>query len=88
MAQNSLIRWKLNLILRLVKKEHKIFYCHPSSPYQKGSCEVNHELLRRILPKGTSFDDLTQKNINLMMSHINSYKKKKTEQCVTIHSVQ
>lgn len=55
----------------------QIFYCHPSSPNEKGSCEVNHELLRRILPKGTSFDNLTQADINLMMSHINSYKRKK-----------
>lgn len=55
----------------------KIFYCHPSSPFEKGSCEVNHELLRRVLSKGTSFDDLTQKDINLMMSHINSYKRRK-----------
>ena len=55
----------------------QIFYCHPSSPYEKGSCEVNHELLRRILPKGTSFDELNQDNINLIMSHINSYKRKK-----------
>lgn len=55
----------------------KIFYCHPSSPFEKGSCEVNHELLRRILPKGTSFDNLTQNDINLIMSHINSYKRKK-----------
>ena len=54
-----------------------IFYCHPSSPFEKGSCEVNHELLRRILPKSTSFDDLTQEDINLIMSHINSYKRKK-----------
>ena len=54
-----------------------IFYCHPSSPFEKGSCEVNHELLRRILPKGTSFDDLTQDDINIIMSHINSYKRKK-----------
>ena len=22
-----------------------IFYCHPSSPFEKGECEVNHELL-------------------------------------------
>lgn len=29
----------------------QIFYCHPSSPNEKGSCEVNHELIRRILPK-------------------------------------
>lgn len=55
----------------------KIFYCHPASPYEKGSCEVNHELLRRILPKGTSFNELTQEDINLIMSHINSYKRKK-----------
>lgn len=55
----------------------KIFYCHPSSPYEKGSCEVNHELLRRILPKGTSFDNLTQDDVNLIMSHVNSYKRKK-----------
>lgn len=59
------------------KQRTKIFYCHPSSPYKKGSCEANHELIRRILPKGTSFYDLTQTDINLMMSHINSYKRKK-----------
>lgn len=55
----------------------QIFYCHPSSPFEKGACEVNHELLRRILPKGTPFDDLTQNDIDLIMSHINSYKRKK-----------
>jgi len=54
-----------------------IFYCDASSPYQKGSIEVNHELIRRILPKGTSFDNLTQEDISLMMNHINSYKRKK-----------
>lgn len=54
-----------------------IFYCDPGSPYQKGACEVNHELIRRILPKGTSFDALTQEDIFQMMNHINSYKRKK-----------
>lgn len=59
------------------EKRTQIFYCHPSSPNEKGSCEVNHELIRRILPKGTSFDNLNQDDINLIMSHINSYKRKK-----------
>lgn len=59
------------------EKRTQIFYCHPSSSFEKGSCEVNHELLRRILPKGTSFDNLNQDDINLIMSHINSYKRKK-----------
>lgn len=59
----------------------KIFYCEPRRSDQKGSCEVNHEFIRRILPKKTSFDNLTQEDINLMMSHINSYKRKKLNDC-------
>lgn len=55
----------------------RIFYCDPSSPHQKGAIEVNHELIRRILSKGTSFDLLTQEDVILAMNHINSYKRKK-----------
>ena len=66
-----------NSISEGLENRIQIFYCHPSSPNEKGSCEVNHELIRRILPKGTSFDELTQDDINLIMSHINSYKRKK-----------
>ena len=55
----------------------KVFYCDPNSPFQKGSIEVNHELIRRIVPKGKSFDNLTQENIEEMMNHINSYSRKK-----------
>lgn len=51
----------------------RIFYCDPSAPYQKGAAENNHEFIRRILPKGTSFDELTQEKVDLMMNHINSY---------------
>lgn len=54
-----------------------VFYCDPSCPYKKGAIEVNHELIRRMLPKGTSFNNLTQNDIFLMMDHINSYKRKK-----------
>lgn len=63
------------------EKRTQVFYCEPGRPDQKGSCEVNHELIRRILPKGISFDNLTQEDINLMMSHINSYKRKKLNNC-------
>ena len=51
----------------------RVFYCDPSAPYQKGAAENNHEFIRRILPKGTSFDGLTQDQVTLMMNHINSY---------------
>lgn len=55
----------------------RIFYCDPRRSDQKGSIEVTHELVRRILPKGTSFEFLSQEKVNLMMDHINSYKRKK-----------
>ena len=55
----------------------KMFYCDPSAPYQKGSCENNHEMIRRIIPKGEDIGQYTQEQINLMMSHINSYARKK-----------
>ena len=50
----------------------RVFYCDAGSPYQKGAIEVNHELIRRVLPQGTSFGNLTQDDISLMMNHINS----------------
>ena len=55
----------------------RIFYCDPQRSDQKGGCEVTHELIRRVLPKGTAFDRLSQEDIDLMMSHINSYTRKK-----------
>ena len=55
----------------------RVFYCDAGCPYQKGAIEVSHELIRRVLPKGTSFDELTQDDVNRMMDHINSYKRKK-----------
>lgn len=52
-----------------------VFYCDASAPGQKGSIEKNHELIRYVLPKGTSFDNLTQADITLLMDHINSYSR-------------
>jgi IS30 family transposase len=54
-----------------------IFYCDPNASFQKPNVELNHEFIRRILPKGTSFDEFTQTDIDKMMSHINSYSREK-----------
>ena len=51
----------------------KVFYCNPNAPFQKGNLENNHTNLRRIFPKGTSFNDFTQDDINLAVSHINGF---------------
>ena len=50
----------------------KVFYCDPNCSWQKGMIEKNHEFIRYVLPKGTSFAGLTQEDCNLLASHINS----------------
>lgn len=54
----------------------RLYYCNPSSPHEKGSCENNHELIRRCIPKGVDIGNYSQQQILLMMSHINCYSRK------------
>jgi IS30 family transposase len=56
-----------------------VFYTDPGAPYQKGACENNHSLIRRLIPKGTSLKGCTQEDIDLLMNHINSYSRKKPD---------
>lgn len=49
-----------------------LFYCDPNCSWQKGSIEKNHEFIRYILPKGTSFASLSQEDCFKIASHINS----------------
>ncbi|MBE5859577.1 MAG: IS30 family transposase [Butyrivibrio sp.] len=63
------------------EKRTMIFFCEPNRSDQKGSCERNHKLLRRIIPKRTSWDDsrnmsiqgLMQPHMVLATNHVNSY---------------
>ena len=50
-----------------------VFFCDPMNSNQKSQLERNHELVREILPKGVSFDALTQKQAYLALSHVNAY---------------
>ena len=51
----------------------RLFYCDAASPGQKGHCENNHEMIRRIIPKGRDIGLYQDEQIRLMMDHINSY---------------
>lgn len=49
-----------------------IFYCDPQASWQKPHVEKNHVLIRRIIPKGTSFKHLNINDVVLLTNHINS----------------
>lgn len=58
----------------LGNRRTRVFYCDPSSPYQKGSAKRNHAFIRYFLPKGKDFSSYSQMDISLM-NHINSYSR-------------
>ena len=49
-----------------------IFYCDPMQSNQKAHIENNHNYVRDIIPNSYPLDCLTQRDIDLMFSHINS----------------
>ena len=49
-----------------------LFFCDPHASRQKGMLEKNHEFIRYVLPKGSSFKNITQEDCDLIMNHINS----------------
>ena len=59
-----------------------VFYCDPCASWQKALVERNHELLRLVLPKATaytkatSFDNLSQAQVDTLLSHVNGYVRK------------
>ena len=59
----------------------KVFFCDPNAPFQKGSLEQSHSLIRRYFPKQSAystgkyntFENMSQEKITLMINHINSH---------------
>ena len=68
------ILFKLNIQTGEVRSN--IFYCDPQRPSQKPHVENNHNLVRNIIPNGRCLKNLTQDDLELMFSHINSTPRK------------
>ncbi len=52
-----------------------IYYCDPMASWQKPHIEKNHEFIRYVIRKGKSLNPYTDKDITLLMNHINSTKR-------------
>lgn len=53
-------------------KRMRLFYCDARHSEQKGSAEKQHVEFRKVVPKGTSIDALSSRDIATAFSHINS----------------
>ncbi len=54
----------------------KAYFCHPYSSWEKGANEKHNSLIRRFLPKGTSFADLTPETITRIENWCNNLPRK------------
>ncbi|MCD8328485.1 MAG: IS30 family transposase [Ruminococcus sp.] len=54
----------------------KVYYCHPYSSWERGTNENQNRLIRRHYPKGTSFNNLKQSDVDKLQNWINNYPRK------------
>lgn len=62
------MEYDLNTGLKL----SSVYYCHPNSPEEKAELEKNHEYIRKVLPRKTSFKNLTKEQIKKLEDNINN----------------
>lgn len=54
----------------------KVFFCDPYSPWQRGTNENTNGLLRQFFPKGTSFVDFSDEQLQAVVDLINNRSRK------------
>lgn len=49
----------------------KVYFCHPASPWERGTCENTNGLIRDYFPKGTDFSKMPTREIKRVQDELN-----------------
>ncbi len=55
------------------RKRTTVYYCHPYSAYERGTNENTNKMIRRFLPKGTDFRQVSVEYVARVEAWINNY---------------
>ncbi|MCI5669313.1 MAG: IS30 family transposase, partial [Oscillospiraceae bacterium] len=55
----------------------KVYFCEPYSPWQRGTNENTNGLLRQFFPKGTSFANISNDDLQIIVDMINNRPRKR-----------
>lgn len=56
--------------------ETKIYFAHPYSPWERGINENTNGLIRNYFPKGTDFNKVSEREVNLVANRLNNRPRK------------
>ena len=54
----------------------KIYFAHPYSSWERGTNENTNRLIRRYLPKGTNFNEISEKQLQIIQKKLNNRSRK------------
>lgn len=54
-------------------KRTTVYYCHPYSSWERGSNENQNKMIRRHYPKGMSFEQIGEKDVQRVQDWLNNY---------------
>jgi IS30 family transposase len=54
----------------------KVFFCHPHSPWERGTCESQNGRIRHYLPKGTDLPKVSYQQLSAFQEMLNERPRK------------
>jgi IS30 family transposase len=54
----------------------QVYFCHPNSPWERGTCENTNGLIRQYFPKGTDFNKISIEEIKKAQHQLNERPRK------------
>ena len=58
------------------EKRVTVFYCHPYCSFERGSNENGNRMIRRKIPKGVNFENITDKEVQEVEDWVNNYPRR------------
>ena len=59
-----------------INTKMKVYFCHPASPWERGTNENTNMLIRDYFPKGTDFSKITNKELKRVQHELNERPRK------------
>lgn len=58
------------------RKRTQVYYCHPYCSSERGSNENGNRMIRRMIPKGSNFDNKSEKEIKAVEKWLGNYPRR------------